>query len=514
MMYSLYGGRQGKDFKISKIFSNRVALEQDLNLGYYSTVGVGEIVCISYGLPNDENGQYKNNKEIDLNRYEKTYNLTFWEKVYGNETNEVQEDNGEIVEVDTNSEIDTKIYQINSGISGFGYRLIGSSTGNTPVFDVVTEAIAPDANPEVKIEPANIDNPLLTFSLPKAVRFYTGDGYYGNDEEDVLCRKLKGIYKYTITQLQTIKDTNIFGDFEKTKFLMQKGDIYIDSTTGNMYKYNDVLPMSGSSDVQYQFIYQGRIASEKFAASIDQDKESFGANGQLNDPEITIDYINFDEEIGKKFNFSLPKFPTTFEVTATSIGYNQNPEVIIEPKENSSVYKMTMEIPQGEALKMINQFDVEYTEDSTMEISLEKQLMVQLNMNKEFKSWITTEWEKEANSSFRQGTAGVGLNYYKTGEISLTTSYMLLFNPQSKIVDVKNVMDGCYLISLTGNINGMLINLKDIDIENLKDENNKTYNITTINSLIENLYKEIKTLKEQLIWQPSKMVEEEGGQTE
>lgn len=53
-MLSFYGGQPGKSFRISKIFPNRTALEEDLSQRWYSDVGVGEMVFISYGNPNPD----------------------------------------------------------------------------------------------------------------------------------------------------------------------------------------------------------------------------------------------------------------------------------------------------------------------------------------------------------------------------------------------------------------------------------------------------------------------------
>lgn len=52
-MLSFYGGQPGKDFRVSKIFNSRVELEEDLKQRWYSNIGVGEMVFISYGLAND-----------------------------------------------------------------------------------------------------------------------------------------------------------------------------------------------------------------------------------------------------------------------------------------------------------------------------------------------------------------------------------------------------------------------------------------------------------------------------
>ena len=49
-MQSFYGGQPGQSFKFGAIFPNRVALAKDLEMKYYSPVGLHEYVLINYDL--------------------------------------------------------------------------------------------------------------------------------------------------------------------------------------------------------------------------------------------------------------------------------------------------------------------------------------------------------------------------------------------------------------------------------------------------------------------------------
>lgn len=83
MQYSFYGGQQGKNFEIAKIFHNKVELMQDLMKRWHSSIGVGELVLISYGLPSDLTSQsYQKNRDLDLSIWKATYNVSVWQKIY------------------------------------------------------------------------------------------------------------------------------------------------------------------------------------------------------------------------------------------------------------------------------------------------------------------------------------------------------------------------------------------------------------------------------------------------
>ena len=154
-MQSFYGGPVGQSFFIKEIFANRVALDRDLtSYGWSSSVGVGEFVLISYGLPNTS--EWMTNRDIDLNAYNSTYNSTLWQKIYP----------------DTNA-----VSAVNSvsPTTGLGYKLVASMTGFTPRLGIDFEVLDVGVNPSVDWDNSVIDNPILIIKIPQSQNLQQGN---------------------------------------------------------------------------------------------------------------------------------------------------------------------------------------------------------------------------------------------------------------------------------------------------------------------------------------------------
>ena len=195
-MYSFYGGQPGKDFKISATVGNKKELVGDLSKRWVSNIMPGEYVLVSYGSygikDTETDTQYQKNYEIDKAAYGLSYNSTLWEKIYYEPTAEDLENlknTGYEVEFDNYSGnikiIDTEGITKNiNGIEcifysndyGLGYKLISAFGGNTPQIRVKNPSIVlgPLEEPDVTINSEDINNPELTFSLPRAVQFFYG----------------------------------------------------------------------------------------------------------------------------------------------------------------------------------------------------------------------------------------------------------------------------------------------------------------------------------------------------
>lgn len=195
-MYSFYGGQPGKDFKISATVGNKKELVGDLSKRWVSNIMPGEYVLVSYGSygikDTETDTQYQKNYEIDKAAYGLSYNSTLWEKIYYEPTAEDLENlknTGYKVEFDnysgnikiTDTEGVTK--NINgvecifySNDYGLGYKLISAFGGSTPQIRVKNPSIVlgPLEEPDVTINSEDINNPELTFSLPRAVQFFYG----------------------------------------------------------------------------------------------------------------------------------------------------------------------------------------------------------------------------------------------------------------------------------------------------------------------------------------------------
>lgn len=79
---SFYAGPKGQDIIISKIFNNRVEMENDLLLKDVSEVEVGSLVLISYGEYGTSN--FRKNVDLDASKYQqKNFNAYVYEKKRG-----------------------------------------------------------------------------------------------------------------------------------------------------------------------------------------------------------------------------------------------------------------------------------------------------------------------------------------------------------------------------------------------------------------------------------------------
>lgn len=154
MQYSFYGGQQGKNFEIAEIFANKVEMMQDLMRRYQSNISIGDLVLISYGMPNEDTPSYRANADLDVSVYGHTYNATLWQKIYTEESSK-----------DTSDLTGIEIEYISKDF-GLGYKLITVLTGNTPIFQVRYDALLANQKPSVTVDNTNIDFPILTFHLP------------------------------------------------------------------------------------------------------------------------------------------------------------------------------------------------------------------------------------------------------------------------------------------------------------------------------------------------------------
>lgn len=177
---SFYGGQSGKDFKISAIFRNKSELIADLNKRWNSSINVGELVLISYGLPamdsiRDENGnllpmpdsksEFMINKNSDWEKFKKTYNSTLWIKIYKEESKLSQE----YEELLT---IEKEFIAANDSSAkdfGLGYALLASFTGETPYLQLNHEVINADKTPLISPgKDSTPEVPKYTLHLPQS----------------------------------------------------------------------------------------------------------------------------------------------------------------------------------------------------------------------------------------------------------------------------------------------------------------------------------------------------------
>lgn len=177
---SFYGGQSGKDFKISAIFRNKSELIADLNKRWNSSINVGELVLISYGLPamdsiRDENGnllpmpnsksEFMINKNSDWEKFKKTYNSTLWIKIYKEES-QLSKEYEELLK------IEKEFVAANDSSAkdfGLGYALLASFTGETPYLQLNHEVINADKTPLISPDKDSTPEvPKYTLHLPQS----------------------------------------------------------------------------------------------------------------------------------------------------------------------------------------------------------------------------------------------------------------------------------------------------------------------------------------------------------
>lgn len=177
---SFYGGQSGKDFKISAIFRNKSELIADLNKRWNSSINVGELVLISYGLPamdsiRDENGnllpmpdsksEFMTNKNSDWENFKKTYNSTLWIKIYKEESKLSQE-------YEELLKIEKEFISANDSSAkdfGLGYALLASFTGETPYLQISHDIINADKTPYISPDKDSTPEvPKYTLHLPQS----------------------------------------------------------------------------------------------------------------------------------------------------------------------------------------------------------------------------------------------------------------------------------------------------------------------------------------------------------
>lgn len=175
---SFYGGQSGKDFKISAIFRNKSELIADLNKRWNSSINVGELVLISYGLPamdsiRDENGnllpepnsEFMQNKDSDWKNFKKTYNSTLWIKIYKEES-KLSQEYEELLAIEKEF---IAANDSNAKDFGLGYALLASFTGETPYLRLNHEVINADKTPSISPDrDSTPEVPKYTLHLPQS----------------------------------------------------------------------------------------------------------------------------------------------------------------------------------------------------------------------------------------------------------------------------------------------------------------------------------------------------------
>lgn len=327
MDMSFYGGKQGKSFRIAKIFENKAEMLQDLQARWNSSIGINELVFINYGNPADKTIHKKKGEsstffdqtfiaDKDMTRWEfnryvdtkvkvptkqqdgsyesvadgKLYNITIWEKCYTSDDELIVEDE----RIDPVNGMDK--YVINDDF-GIGYHLVASLTGNVPMITADSEWIFTDQEPKASVNNSDAERPNIHFKLPKGLTYLYG------------------------TKLVTKSDTTATITEEElngTKF--GTGDYYINNTNGNIYICTAV------GGTTYTFKYRATLARQLDGVDITvlspftQNGDSWTASAPTANSDMTDEHW--------RLSFSLPK-SSLFTTSFTTLEPAQRQEIAV-----------------------------------------------------------------------------------------------------------------------------------------------------------------------------------------
>lgn len=326
MDMSFYGGKQGKSFRIAKIFENKAEMLQDLQARWNSSIGINELIFINYGNPADKTiyqkagtkecyGQtytftkdltrWEYNRQIDI-EYKvptrqqdgnyiniadgKLYNTTIWEKCYTS-------DDKAIVDNERIDPINGMDKYVISDDFGIGYHLIASLTGNVPAITTDSEWIFTDQEPKASIDSSDVERPNVHFKLPKGLSYLYG------------------------TKLITRSDTTAtITEDELNGIKFGTGDYYINSNNGNTYICTAV------EGTTYTFEYRATLARRLDGVDTTVLSPFTNLDGVWSASLPTAVSDMTDEHW--RLNFSLPK-ASLFTTTFTTLEPAQRQEIAV-----------------------------------------------------------------------------------------------------------------------------------------------------------------------------------------
>lgn len=362
-MQSFYGGPPGQSFKIHyPLFSNFVALQNDLKEGKNSSINIGEYVMVSYGKPGTE--IYYNNLTIDLNdlsleeNKRKNWHSSLWQKFY--DKNEI--DSNDIKDLQTH----------------FCYKFITQIIGDIPEFEIQKQKdpLNADESPKVWItkDPNNLNKVILNFAFPQLpkpkVKSEIKDPKVmpsiDKDDTDVN----SPIFTFNLPRAPHFNCGEALGDknnylnayFENFNTDYGIGDYYINEKKGCVY---EVINNTLATSRIYSFKYIGQIQTLNPEVKITP-INTYNENGEVNK-------IESDTEDRGSWIFKVPKIPN-IDAEINSIESNQKATVTSNKKESAITFHFNLPKgvdgqngKDGESLKIINNFIISSSVADTLE---------------------------------------------------------------------------------------------------------------------------------------------------
>ena len=294
-MQSFYGGPNGQSFEIKEIFKTRKAMQADADAGWASSIGVGEYVIISYGLPNTSDYIYR--RDIDLQEYHSTYNSTLWQKIYA----------------DNNA----------TATNGISYKLIASMTGYTPRMDINFSVLDAGETPTARWDNNDVDNPKLILEIPQSQKV-----------ERLIYSVLDANQDPSVVWDDTdVNNPIIRMGLPQSQILQEGTTSVIDADQSPSFEIDDDninAPIINFSLPQSQLIGKGVITA------IDADE----------DPDISIDSSNINNPL---INFNLPKSQVLQEGNTTVLDADQDPSFSID-STNINEPVLNFNLPQSQVM--------------------------------------------------------------------------------------------------------------------------------------------------------------------
>ena len=384
-MSSFYGGQQGQNFKISKVFRNvygtdaSTSIKGDLTTLWTSSIGVGEYVFVAYGLPAGDttSSDYTNNKNIDLTASGKTYNSTLWRKIYKEtEDTEIPEDELGIEQIWN--------YEGTEDLppSGWGYALVASLTGNTPLITLDEGTLLiPESTPKIDVvDVTDIDNPQWEYRVPKTPiaqaqeivvdpaeqpnvelqKMWEIDSTQYPEDDPESWPQVDETFLFSLPRSAYFVYGNLLGLSAAGTYTISDssfdqdpsfgvGDFYINTTQGFIYQC--ISKDTTNHTLTFEFLARlTSIPTGTTVTTIPTFKKEDGVWG-ANDFAFSVGYADSTEHTGYVLHLDAPG-PVEPEVgTYTFVGSADNGSVSGHIKNASgtttSVYQFDFEIPQG-----------------------------------------------------------------------------------------------------------------------------------------------------------------------
>lgn len=323
---SFYGGQSGKDFKISAIFRNKSELIADLNKRWNSSINIGELVLISYGLPamasvKDKNGnllsepssEFVDNKNSDWEKFKKTYNSTLWIKIY-KENSDLSQEYEELLQ------IEKEFVSANDDSAkdfGLGYALLASFTGETPYIRINYDVLDACEDPyiEVDMDHATPEIPIFNLHLPQT-QVLDKDNFLQNEADPMYYDTKDKSFK--LQKIDAVYTTNVSTeDNDKAP------------GTINRPKLEVTFPRPWKFHIDYDTI----PANANATLTVDERKQN--KDGSYNNPETQ------ESKDTQYFTIRFPKaYKIEEEVDITeTVPTNQNPTAYFLDKYENGVWK-------------------------------------------------------------------------------------------------------------------------------------------------------------------------------